>query len=374
MPKLSTFVSPAIALGLSLASCGTVFLLYSLGEASAATDRAAASRKDEPKLTEKGRWLVNDKGLVIAPVHEGYISVTNCNTVSGWIWDTLRPNHAVKVEAFVDGRLRGTRTANVLREDVRAAGRGTGQYGFSFDSLPGLTDGKPHVVSVRVADSTFEIGNSPVRVSCAPHNYVGFADASDCNFIAGWAADHNDLGRPVSVEVWEGATLLARGQADQLRRDVAEYLKDSGQHGFSIPTPVGLKDGKAHQVQVRIAETTTQIQNSPKTNTCAPRYTGVIDQLNCGSMNGWAAETSSPGQSVNVGIWLGSTQLATVTASQPRPDVGAALRDNGNHGFVWQIPPNLKDGATKMLSVRFGGSGPEMAGSPRPLQCSPDGR
>src|SRR5438132_2296976 len=111
----------------------------------------------------------------------------------------------------------------------------------------------------------------------ATPNFTGFFDVGDCNVIAGWAADLNNLNIPIHVSVYDGPTLLTNVLANVSRPDVAAFIGDNGLHGFNIPTPSILKNGLPHSVGVRFESTTTELQTSPRSITCgAPANLTVL--------------------------------------------------------------------------------------------------
>ena len=113
----------------------------------------------------------------------------------------------------------------------------------------------------------------------APPNYRGFVDAMNCNVISGWAADTNRLNTPIEVSIYDGDTLVTTVPANLFRQDVADFLGDNGQHGFTIPTPPSLQTGQ-HTVSVRFESSTTNLSNSPNTIRCERSATvSILDTL-----------------------------------------------------------------------------------------------
>ena len=72
-----------------------------------------------------------------------------------------------------------------------------------------------------------------------------------CSSISGWAADRNSLNSTISVNIYDGGTLLQTLTAGGSRGDVGTFLGDNGLHGFGIPTPTSVKDGNTHVITVR---------------------------------------------------------------------------------------------------------------------------
>ena len=59
-------------------------------------------------------------------------------------------------------------TADLLREDLRDLGVGTGRYGFIFPVPRSIRDGKPHLISLKIAGTDFELKTSPQELVCPP--------------------------------------------------------------------------------------------------------------------------------------------------------------------------------------------------------------
>lgn len=99
--------------------------------------------------------------------------------------------------------------------------------------------------------------------------YEGTLDRGDCQVLVGWAWDSTRPDTPVEVEIHEGPKLLARVTADRLRPGLRDHGKGDGRHGFSVPTPAALKDGKPHVVHIKVAASDFELVQSPRTITCA---------------------------------------------------------------------------------------------------------
>ncbi|MCF0042519.1 hypothetical protein LXM24_20620, partial [Dyadobacter sp. CY399] len=62
----------------------------------------------------------------------GSINVLDCSTVQGWVWDKSYPDSSLTIELYEGSTVHATVVANAYRADVKSAGYGTGNYGFSF--------------------------------------------------------------------------------------------------------------------------------------------------------------------------------------------------------------------------------------------------
>lgn len=81
----------------------------------------------------------------------------------------------------------------------------------------------------------------------------GTLDAAACEAVTGWAQDEDHPDQPIDVHVYfdggpgvDGAIAVAT-TADLERPDLCDAI-GSCAHGFSLPVPAGLRDGKRHAV------------------------------------------------------------------------------------------------------------------------------
>lgn len=86
-----------------------------------------------------------------APVYEGQFDAVGCDYLTGWAWDSKRPDTPVSVEVVENGRVVAAALADALRPDIPTTdGR---RHGFRIP-LPGsLRDGFAHSLGLRVGGS-----------------------------------------------------------------------------------------------------------------------------------------------------------------------------------------------------------------------------
>jgi len=151
----------------------------------------------------------------------------------------------------------------VARPDVGGAIEDNVLHGFSIPTPNALKSGTSRTVHLRYAGTSTALGNSPRTIQCtAPGggvtpNWAGWVDQVGCSTISGWAADRNQPNVSVSVDIFDGSSLLTTVLANGLRPDVGAHLGDNGRHAFSWVTPAGLKDGANHTITVRPNGSTT---------------------------------------------------------------------------------------------------------------------
>jgi len=202
-------------------------------------------------------------------------------------------------------------------------------------------------------------------------DYTGMFEHAGCDTLSGWAADRSRLNTSITVSIYDNGSLLTTVLANMSRPDIGALLGDNGLHGFSIATPLSLRNGHLHSVSVRFESSGTDLSSSPASLTCSPppSYVGTLDHAGCDTLAGWGADRTRLNTPINLSFYDGATLLTTVLANQSRPDVGTFLGDNGLHGFSFTTPSELRDGSTHTLSVRFESSSTNLASSPVSLTC-----
>ena len=98
-------------------------------------------------------------------------------------------------------------------------------------------------------------------------NYEGFLEITDNRGISGWAWDKSQPDSPLQVTIFDGNKVLITLPADKFRKDLADNQRGNGKHGFETWLLSELKDGSAHQIRVKIANTDFELSNSPRSLT-----------------------------------------------------------------------------------------------------------
>jgi hypothetical protein len=100
-----------------------------------------------------------------SPLYEGYHDATDRNWVVGWAWNMNRPEKALNVEICDGDAVIETITANSFRHDLLKAGKGNGKHAFRYLLPDTLRDGKEHLITVKVANSSFSLYSSPQSIN-----------------------------------------------------------------------------------------------------------------------------------------------------------------------------------------------------------------
>ncbi len=211
----------------------------------------------------------------------GYVDFTNCGEISGWAWDGT--NNRVAVQIF-DGDVLVTEvTAENFRPDLAGA-FGDGFSGFSLRTPKEFLNGQSHTVRVRFKVGQVEFVGSGSSLTCSLNGYF---DSIDTVHLQGWAWAAQNPTTPVNLDVYDGGTLVQPGvPANIFRQDLLNAGFGNGYHGFDDPTPA-VNDNQTHSVSVKYANTTTDLNGSPKNfGGGTVSYQGHFDSLDGTTISG----------------------------------------------------------------------------------------
>ncbi len=203
----------------------------------------------------------------------------------------------------------------------------------------------------------------------------GYHDVANCSILAGWAWDSSQPTTPISVDIYDGSTLVTTVAAGTFRQDLLNAGIGDGNHSFNIPLPGSLIDGQAHTVAIKFAGTQTNLNNTPKTVSCispgvpTPAYNGYHDVGNCSILAGWAWDANQPTTPIGVDIYDGNTLITTVAASAFRQDLLNAGIGDGNHSFNIPLPSSLINGQFHTVTIKFAGTQTNLNTTPKTIGC-----
>jgi hypothetical protein len=92
---------------------------------------------------------------------EGSLDGVSGATITGWAWDSKRPDTPIAVDIYDGATLLATGRADLMREDLVQARIGNGEHGFIYPTPARLKDGKSHTIRVRISGADKELGGSP---------------------------------------------------------------------------------------------------------------------------------------------------------------------------------------------------------------------
>ncbi len=168
-------------------------------------------------------------------------------------------------------------------------------------------------------------------------DFGGRHDSADCSSITGWAWDPMFPSDSISVDIFDGTTLIGTAPADLLRSG----LPGDAYHAFSWPVPASLKNNQAHSIYVRYSGTEKNLPATPRSITCAPSTTYMLTVGKTGS----GMVTSSPA-GINCGADCTETyNSGTVVNLTPTPTSGWTFAN-------WSGDADCADGSVTMNGTR----------------------
>jgi hypothetical protein len=186
---------------------------------------------------------------------------------------------------------------------------------------------------------------------------IGYLDTATCDSITGWSEDPDTADSPINVNVYiDGPEGVGQGPypvtADGDRRTDLEPVIGYGYHGFTLATPAAFHDGRTHTVYAYGTDSygggDTLLTDAPKSFTCINHPPdGYIDPpapSTCGLISGWARDIDSPGEAVQVDVYVDGVFQGTTTASGARPG-------DGMPPWSLQLGLNLEDGQSHAIAA-----------------------
>lgn len=100
------------------------------------------------------------------PAYEGFHDGANCNAITGWAWDSNRPNTAISVDIYSDNQFLVTIPADQFRQDLLDEGKGNGVHAFVLDTPMSLKDGQTHTISIGFHNTGIALFNTHKMINC----------------------------------------------------------------------------------------------------------------------------------------------------------------------------------------------------------------
>ena len=311
------------------------------------------------------------------PDYRGFHEGATGERISGWAWDSTRPDTPIDVDIYDSDMLVATITADNFRQDLLNGRIGNGHHGFVYTPPASLSNGRIHEIRVRIAGTDVDLKNTPKLI--APSNpsqrYRGAHDRADAERISGWAWDSTRPDEPVDLDIYDGDTLLAKITANTFRQDLFNAGIGDGRHAFVYTPPASLKDGSTHTIRAKVSGTDVNLKNTPKEITyrsVTAIYQGAQGRSDCAGIYGWAWDSTRPDTPIDVDIYDGDTLLATVAADQFHQSLLDAGKGNGKHVFFYALPARLKDGQPHIMRVKIAGTNIELKNTPKTIVCQPE--
>jgi hypothetical protein len=96
--------------------------------------------------------------------------------------------------------------------------------------------------------------------------YNGVIDDANCEFITGWVMDWNRALQSLDIRIWDDGGLVNLKVNANLPR--SNFKPGQQLHGFTVPIPGVLQDGKPHMVHVAFENSREELRHSPRPLSC----------------------------------------------------------------------------------------------------------
>ena len=198
------------------------------------------------------------------------------NELRGWALDRSAPGQTVVLHVVIDGQEAAQLLCTGMREDVAAAGIGSGQAGYSWRPDSKFLDGRTHRLTIRDARRRLvriELADTSVRpfleFNIKPVPVVSsFVDGVRNGAFEGWVmrsdrgeATHGDC----LVRVTCDGVPIGFCRANRYRGDVAKALSADPNSGFQFFPPEGYRKGYPQEFRFHLMPEEIELNNSPVT-------------------------------------------------------------------------------------------------------------
>jgi SpoIID/LytB domain protein len=264
--------------------------------------------------------------------------------LTGWTIDPDTPD-PIPVHAYVNGRYARAVTADVPRADVGrvypASGPNHG-YDTTVTLVPGTNTVCLYAVNTPEKRGNRQLGCRTVVYGALPVGDVHSVSVSGSQVrVAGWALDP-DTTESIDVHVYVDGALAAVAVADRSRTDVGQAFPGYGaRHGYdlTLPAAAGRHQVCVYAINVRVGSVNPRLGCATAMVAGPHQPTGNIDSSAVSgtsvTLSGWALDLDRPTTPIDVHLYVDGRWGGSVTASQSRPDVGAAYPAAGNaHGWT----------------------------------------
>ncbi len=305
---------------------------------------------------------------------DGYIYGGDCESFRGWAWDYNRVNTALSVEILDGPNVIATLSAGDFRQDLLDNGKGNGYHAFRYTLPDGLKDGFRHILSARVAGSSFILKGSPRAVICQPNPTSGTNQPPTAPTLAPMTARVSQRFSAIlpafTDPEGESLTYALHGLPQTLEFNApnrtitgSAYQVGTFLLTYSATDPNGANNSVSFALTV-YPESTTSVTGN---------FEGYLDRVECSMLRGWVWNRDQPNTPLTVELLTEKSSGAllewrSTVANAYRHDLEEAGKGNGAHAF--SLPINGLP--TDELRVRVLGSNYLLKRSPHfaDLSCS----
>jgi GT2 family glycosyltransferase/spore maturation protein CgeB len=195
----------------------------------------------------------------------GVVEKIERNSVEGW-FGVLRNSDLTPemLSIACNGEPIGMTNLRNARQDVVVAGLAAYAHAFRFETKRGIF--AEDVVAVTDPESSYQLRIAEnARAANLPSAIAGHLDQINDSEIVGWAVDRRSLSSSLRVIAFVDGIPVGEGTTEGFRVDVQRMFPQSLRSGFTIRTPTVVRDGKPHQVELRVAGASRALSGTPAT-------------------------------------------------------------------------------------------------------------
>lgn len=280
----------------------------------------------------------------------GLIERIGPDGVSGWCLDLNCPQEPLALEFRAGGNTIGFTTCNLARDDLAHSGVGNAFCGFHWPLPRHMPQVGLETLEASVFETTVKIPRAPLAGAGAGANRRAEAivlERVEAAGIGGWIRCA-DPALPLSIELYGDGELLVTQAARLARADVQQAGADPGTHGFHLPVPDRLFDGRLHQLALRVPELDAQLGIGPDSS-LFQRYDAGSFRASNGILYGWIDPAGLPGGAAELRVDDGARSLGKMPVDLE------AVRNDAFH-FKFEMPLSLYDGEPHEIAINLHGT------------------
>jgi hypothetical protein len=216
--------------------------------------------------------------------------------------------------------------------------------------------------SSSATDNNTASHTAPCIVNHAPVGYVDqIASTGNTVRIKGWTYDPDATATSLSVHIYQDGKFLRAFAANKPRPDVNTARHVTGQHGFDISFTAtnGYHYYSVWAINIGPAGSNPRLGGRGITVNPGVAPTGYLDSAVAVGrsvvLTGWAFDRDVPSTSIGIAVYQDGKRLPDTRTTVNRPDVNAAYKITGIHGFKITIPTTVGTHAYRVWALNAGG-------------------
>ncbi len=199
----------------------------------------------------------------------------------------------------------------------------------------------------------------------------GHIDVIDDMVIAGWAVDLTHAAAPAALLLLVDDQVVGSFNCTDPRPDLNALGVPGSRLGFRFAIPDAALDSKPHRIRIRFRSgevLTYGPQDNEEVLYHSTTVHGMVDGITGTAIRGWAFRLDKRSSSRTGGVTLevraNGVVLGQVKAGELRSDVARAHGCEPHCGFIYTVPPRLRDGHPFELEFHAVPEGVQLTPSP----------